>query len=64
MLRNLQFALYERSTFPADRVVLVELTKQVPGSVSTVRNPDQPYFVELSSPTTTPTPTPTTWDNM
>jgi len=45
-------------------VVLVELTKQVPGSVSTVRNPDQPYFVELSSPTTTPTPTPTTWDNM
>ena len=55
MLRNLQFwwkwskiALYERSTIAADRVVLVELTKQVPGSASTVRSPDQSSFVELS----------------
>ena len=55
MLRNLQFwwkwskiALYEQSTIAADRVVLVELTKQVPGSASTVRSPDQPSFVEFS----------------
>ena len=54
LLRNLQFwwkwskiALYKRSTIAADRVVLVELTKQVPGSASTVRSPDQSSFVEL-----------------